>query len=99
MLQRFIPHGPLQSTMYYEVYRNKNASPEDFRLINELYKRVMSEDKVLCEYSQWNINQNMFINGEMHPRLEKGPLFIQGLCRKDVTEYHQREKAGLINKQ
>lgn len=80
--------------MYYEVYRNKNASDEDFRLINEVYKRVMSEDKVLCELSQWNINQGTFINGEMHPRLEMGPLFIQKLVREDVTDYYKRHKLG-----
>lgn len=92
MLQRFIPHGPLSSTMYYEVYRNKNAADEDFASINEIYKRVMSEDKVLCELSQWNISQGTFVNGEMHPRLEMGPLFIQKLCREDVTEYYRRHK-------
>lgn len=79
--------------MYYEVYRNKNATDEDFNAINEAYHRVMSEDKVLCEYSQWNITQGTFVNGEMHPRLEAGPLFIQKLCKEDVTEFYKREKA------
>lgn len=94
MLQRFIPHGPTKSTMYYEVYRNKNASDEDFRLINEAYKRVMSEDKVLCELSQRNVNNGVFINGEMHPTMEKGPLHIQKLARNDVTLIRDREQAA-----
>lgn len=94
MLQRFIPHGPQSSTMYYEVYRNKNATDEDFASINEAYHRVMSEDKVLCELSQRNVNNGTFVNGEMHPRLEAGPLFIQKLCREDVMKVHSREKAA-----
>jgi len=91
MLQRFIPHGPTKSTMYYEVYRNKNASDSDFTVINEIYKRVMSEDKILCQLSQQNVNNGVFVNGEMHPRLEKGSLFIQRLSRADVVEYHKRQ--------
>lgn len=94
MIQRFIPHGPSKSVMYYEVYRNKNASEDDFQLINEMYKRVMSEDKALCELAQRNVNNGVFINGEMHPRLEMGPLYIQKLCREDVTEIHRRDQAS-----
>lgn len=94
MLQRFVPHGPVKSSMRYEVYRHKASPDEDFQLVNEMYKRVMSEDKALCELAQKNVNAGTFINGEMHPRLERGPLYIQKLCREAVTEFRQREIAA-----
>ena len=94
MIQRFIPHGPLRSTMRYEVYRNKNSSEEDFQLINGMYKRVMSEDKGLCDLAQNNINAGVFINGEMHPRMEKGPLYFQKVARDTVMAHFKSEKAA-----
>jgi hypothetical protein len=90
-MQRFVPHGPLKSTMRYEVYRHKDAPAEEFNFIASMYRRVMSEDKALCEASQLNLNRNVFVNGEMHPRLEMGPLFFQGLCRDLVKEHRERE--------
>lgn len=92
MIQRFVPNGPVSSSMQYQVFRNKNSSDEQFELVNQIYKRIMSEDKYLCEYAQKNINAGVFVNGEMHPRLEKGPLYFQKLCRDTVTAHHEREK-------
>lgn len=79
--------------MSYEVYRHKNATDADFTTINEIYKRVMSEDKALCDLAQKNVNAGVFINGMMHPRMEKGPLYFQKLCRDAVQEHHNKEKA------
>jgi hypothetical protein len=91
-MQRFVPYGPLKTTMRYEVYRNKNAPDDAFQKISQMYRRVMSEDKVLCEGSQKNLNSGVFVNGEMHPRMEKGPIFFQRCVRDAVTEHHQREQ-------
>ncbi|KAF2186008.1 ISP domain-containing protein [Zopfia rhizophila CBS 207.26] len=93
-VQKFVPSGPTSSSMRYEVFRNKNSSEEDFQLINQMYKRIMSEDKVLCDLAQKNLNAGVFINGEMHPRMEKGPLYFQKVVRDTVTEHHKREKAA-----
>jgi hypothetical protein len=79
--------------MQYQVFRNKNATDSAFDLVNQIYKRVMSEDKELCAQAQLNINAGIFINGEMHPRLEKGPLHFQAQCRESVTEHFKREQA------
>lgn len=94
MIQKFLPNGPRNSTMHYEVFRNKNSSGEDFKLISEMYARVMKEDKVLCDQAQKNLNAGVFVNGEMHPRCEKGPLYFQGSVRDMVTEHYRQEKAG-----
>jgi hypothetical protein len=96
MMQKFMPKAPGVSVMYYEVWRNKNATEEAFRNISDLYARVMKEDKVLCERAQANINAGLFINGELHPHMEKGPLFFQKRCREVVMARSARAgKFGL----
>ena len=79
--------------MKYEVYRNKNSSDEDFTIISDMYKRIMSEDKYLCANAQKNIQRGVFVNGEMHPKMEQGPLFFQKLVRDNVTEHYEKEVA------
>ncbi|RYP27057.1 hypothetical protein DL767_007831 [Monosporascus sp. MG133] len=91
-IQRFVPSGPTKSVMRYEVYRNKNSSDEDFEIISAMYKRIMSEDKDLCANAQKNLNAGVFVNGEMHPRMEKGPLFFQKGVRDIVQAHYKREK-------
>ncbi|KAH7129941.1 hypothetical protein B0J13DRAFT_133741 [Dactylonectria estremocensis] len=91
MMQRFVPTGLRTSIMRYEVFRNKNSSMEDFKFVDAMYKRVMSEDKVLAAGAQANIDRGVFINGELHPAMEKGALWFQSKVREQVTEHHQRE--------
>jgi hypothetical protein len=94
MIQKFAPSAPGTSSMRYEIFRNKHSSEEDFQRINTMYKRIMAEDKVLCDLSQRNLNAGVFVNGEMHPKMEKGPLFFQKVVRDTVYEHHKREKAA-----
>lgn len=54
----------------------------------------MSEDKYLCNQAQKNLNAGVFVNGEMHPRLEKGPLHFQNNVRQEVVAHFKREKAA-----
>lgn len=78
--------------MKYEVYRNKGSSDEDFNVISDMYKRIMSEDKYLCDNAQRNLNAGVFVNGELHPEMEKGPLFFQSKVREIVTEHFAKEQ-------
>lgn len=94
MIQRFVPHSPTRSTMRYEFYRNKDSTDEEFTVISELYKRVMSEDKYLCANAQNNVNAGIFVNGEMHPEMEQGPIFFQQSVRKLLREHHDKEQAA-----
>lgn len=80
--------------MSYQIFRNKNSGDKEFRLISELYAKVVSEDKVLCQLAQKNLNAGIFINGQMHPRLEKGPLYFQKVTREVIREHVAREKAA-----
>lgn len=79
--------------MRYEVYRHKDATDEDFTLISDMYKRIMSEDKYLCIQSQKNLNAGVFVNGQLHPEMERGPLHFQKTVREVVTEHHKKEEA------
>lgn len=93
-MQRFTPVGPGKSVMRYEVYRHKDATDEDFNLISDMYKRIMSEDKYLCTHTQTNLNAGVFINGLLHPDLEMGPLHFQSTVREVVTEHFNKELAA-----
>ncbi|OQO08379.1 hypothetical protein B0A48_06249 [Cryoendolithus antarcticus] len=92
MIQRFVPDGPCSTKMQYQVFRNSTSPMSEFDKVNAIYKRVMSEDKELCTAAQANVNAGIFINGELHPRLEKGPLHFQKVCKENVTEHHKREQ-------
>lgn len=94
MIQRFVPSSAKRSSMQYQVFRNKNSSDEDFMLVNSIYKRIMSEDKALCDAAQKNLNAGIFVNGELHPRLEKGPLYFQKMVREAVSDHHKLESAA-----
>ena len=72
MIQKFMPSSATHTKVHYEVYRNKESSEEDFRTIADTYARVMKEDKALCDRAQANLNAGVFVNGELHPRWEKG---------------------------
>ncbi len=78
--------------MQYQIFRNKNSTEEEFQLIAKLYARVVSEDKGLCELAQKNLNAGIFVSGELHPRLEKGPLYFQKVARDTIRAHYEREK-------
>lgn len=92
MIQKFLPSSPNSSRMAYEVYHNRNSPEEDFRLISDMYARVMREDKVLCNNAQKNLERGVFINGQLHPKYEKAPLFFQQTVREVITEHYNREE-------
>ncbi|OJJ61684.1 hypothetical protein ASPSYDRAFT_75729 [Aspergillus sydowii CBS 593.65] len=89
---KFLPHGPGSSKMAYEIYRNRHSSESDFKLISDMYARVMGEDKVLCVNAQRNLERGVFTSGQLHPKFEKAPLFFQSTVRGVITEHFEREK-------
>ncbi|OAK97056.1 putative Rieske 2Fe-2S family protein [Phaeosphaeriaceae sp. SRC1lsM3a] len=92
MIQKFLPSSPTSSRMSYEIYRNKSSTDAEFHLIADMYERVMREDKVLCDAAQRNLDRGVFVNGQLHPKYEKAPLFFQDTVRSTVTEHWEREK-------
>ena len=93
MIQRFHPLTPTTSTMSYEIYRNRSSTSQEFHLIADMYERVMREDKVLCDAAQKNLDRGVFVNGQLHPKYEKAPLFFQNTVRQVVKEHWEREKS------
>lgn len=78
--------------MQYEVYRHNQASDEDFQYIDALFKRVLHEDKDLCNAAQKNLNAGVFVNGQMHPQLEMGPLYLHQLVKSLVVAHRSEEE-------
>jgi hypothetical protein len=78
--------------MEYEVYRHKESSDEDFEYIDSFFKRVLDEDKHLCNAAQKNLNAGVFINGQLHPNLESAPLFFQNTVRTLLTRHRDEER-------
>jgi hypothetical protein len=86
-----MPSSPTTSKMSYEVYRNKSSTEEEFHFIADMYERVMREDKVLCVAAQKNLDRGVFVNGQLHPKYEKAPLFFQNTVRQVIAEHYQKE--------
>lgn len=80
--------------MEYEVYRHRDATDEAFLNIDAMFKRILGEDKMLCNNAQKNLNAGVFINGEMHPKMEQGPLFFQQKVRGLLQAHRQLEEAS-----
>lgn len=78
--------------MEYEVYRHKDASDKDFDNIDSFFKRVLAEDKSLCTAAQRNLNAGIFVNGQLHPRLESAPLFIHRTVRTLLSAHREEER-------
>ncbi|KAF7554710.1 hypothetical protein G7Z17_g2729 [Cylindrodendrum hubeiense] len=93
-MMRCVPTSPFHSSMEYEVYRHKNASDEDFEKIDAMFKRILGEDKWLCNNAQKNLNSGIFVNGEMHPHMEEGPLYFQSRVRELLQSHWKLEEAA-----
>ncbi|KAF4334944.1 cytochrome P450 monooxygenase oxidoreductase [Fusarium beomiforme] len=92
-MMRCVPTSPSHCSMEYEVYRHKNATDEDFNTIDAMFKRILAEDKWLCNNAQKNLNAGVFVNGEMHPKMEQGSLYFQYRVRGILNDHYKLEKA------
>lgn len=89
---RCVPTSAGACSLEYEVYRHKAASDEEFNYIDSFFKRVLDEDKHLCNGAQKNLNAGVFVNGQLHPRLESAPLFFQNTVRTLLTTHRDEER-------
>ncbi|KAF5004577.1 hypothetical protein FDECE_8907 [Fusarium decemcellulare] len=92
-IQRMIPVSETKTKIENEVYRHYSASDEEFKAIMAFYKQVLEEDKDLCNGTQKNLNAGVFLNGELHPEKEKGPIHFQNTVRREVMEHRRKEVA------
>ena len=91
-MMRCVPTSAGTCSMEYEVYRHKEASDEDFEHIDSFFKRVLDEDKHLCNAAQKNLNAGVFVNGQLHPHLESAPLFFQNTVRSLLRGHRDQER-------
>lgn len=73
------------------MYRHKDASDEDFNNIDQVFKRILAEDKWLCNLTQKNLDSGVFVNGQMHSSYESGPLYLQRLVKEAVMSHRAEE--------
>lgn len=78
--------------MEYEVYRKIDGNSEEFDRVNQLFKRVLAEDKWLCNETQKNLEAGIYVNGPMHPDYEAGPLYFQSLVKTAIFAHRKEEE-------
>ncbi|KAL4866619.1 ring hydroxylating alpha subunit-domain-containing protein [Aspergillus spectabilis] len=94
-LMRCVPISASQTQMQDEVYRDNEASDGAFHKIDGIFKKVLREDKDLCNAAQKNMNTELYIHGNLHSQNEKGPLFFQRTVKDLVVGHHRvEEKEG-----
>lgn len=80
--------------MHYQIFHRKNCKPGFFEKIDTLYQQIMSEGKALACSVQNNMERGLFINGQMHPRVESAILHMQSRTPEIVGEYAEQERAA-----
>ncbi|KAE8358181.1 hypothetical protein BDV27DRAFT_169673 [Aspergillus caelatus] len=91
-IQRMIPVSATKSKIENEVYRHRAATDKEFDDINAFYRQVLDEDKELCVGAQGNLGAGVFVNGELHPDKEKGPLHFQRNVKEMLMEHRKKEE-------
>lgn len=89
---RCVPTSATTCSMEYEVYRHKDASDKDFEEIDGFFKRVLGEDKWLCNHTQASLSAGVYVSGRLHSEYESGPLYFQELVKAAVLEHSKEEK-------
>ncbi|KAH8664607.1 Rieske [2Fe-2S] iron-sulfur domain-containing protein [Xylariales sp. PMI_506] len=91
-IQRMIPVSATSTRIENEVYRHKDSTDEKFNDLCEFYKQVLEEDKDLCVRAQENLNSGVFVNGQLHPEKENGPLHFQEQIKREVMAHRKKEE-------
>ncbi|KAE8138508.1 hypothetical protein BDV38DRAFT_292117 [Aspergillus pseudotamarii] len=91
-IQRMIPVSATKSKIENEVYRHQDATDKEFDDINAFYRQVLDEDKELCVGAQGNLGAGVFVNGELHPDKEKGPLHFQKHVKEVLMAHRKKEE-------
>ncbi|KAL4975290.1 hypothetical protein BDW66DRAFT_160597 [Aspergillus desertorum] len=64
----------------------------EFNAILAFYRQVLDEDRELCEGVQQSLRTGVFMNGELHPEKEKGPIRFQESLKEMVMEHAMEEE-------
>lgn len=91
-IQRCVPTSATRCVVRHEVYRNPNASDEDFDQTHTEYQRIMSETQKLCANTQEELANRDVGNGDRDPPVKSHSSDFQTMCRELVLAHHRREK-------
>ncbi|CAK7235006.1 hypothetical protein SCUCBS95973_009124 [Sporothrix curviconia] len=72
-----VPISATLTKIENETYRHNNATDEAFDAIIKFYQQVLDEDKTLCDEAQKNLNNGVYITGELHPDKEKRATVVE----------------------
>ncbi|PLB40367.1 aromatic ring-hydroxylating oxygenase subunit alpha [Aspergillus candidus] len=90
-IQRCVPTSATRCVVRHEVYRNPNASDEDFDQTYMSYQRIMCETQDQCASTQEElVNRDIGI-GDRDPPVESCSPDFQTMCRELVLAHHRRE--------
>ncbi|KAK7417705.1 hypothetical protein QQX98_004361 [Neonectria punicea] len=91
-MMRCVSTSATTSHLEYQVFRHVDATDEEFNHIDSIFKRVLGEDKDLCNAAQKNLSAGTYVAGELHPKMEKGALYIQSMVRQLVKAHYEEEQ-------
>ncbi|KAL5001027.1 Rieske [2Fe-2S] iron-sulfur domain-containing protein [Aspergillus recurvatus] len=91
-IQCMIPVTATTSKIVNEVYRHRAATDNEFNAILAFYRQVLNEDRELCEGVQRSLRTGVFMNGELHPEKERGPIRFQESLKEMVMEHAKEEE-------
>ncbi|RSM07475.1 hypothetical protein CEP52_005179 [Fusarium oligoseptatum] len=61
--------------------------------IRNLQEQKLLRNRFQAHQRHKNLDRGVFVNGQLHPKYEKAPLFFQSTVRNVITEHHEREKS------
>ncbi|PKY01819.1 phenylpropionate dioxygenase [Aspergillus campestris IBT 28561] len=93
-IQRCVPTSATRCVVRHEVYRNPNASDEDFDQTHTSYQRIMSEAQDRCVNTLEELANRDVGNGDRDPLVEPCSPDFQTLCRELVVAHHRLEEAA-----
>ncbi|KAJ5788774.1 Aromatic-ring-hydroxylating dioxygenase alpha subunit [Penicillium paradoxum] len=90
-IQRFVPTGPITCSTRYEVFRHTMSTDDDFEIIKQTLKSIMSEGKDDCITAQQSLKAEASVTIQPHPK-ENGRFQFQNVVRELIMAHHEREE-------
>jgi hypothetical protein len=87
-----VPKSATTCSMRFEIYRNKNATDEEFHDTWNFLKQVETEDKALSTNTHKNLVSDTYVAGPLHPVVEETLKFVEGLIRDYLKDHVEEEK-------
>lgn len=96
---RVLPISATHTILQYDIYTKKGLEETEKKEFVDFLQLVELEDFNLCQMTQKNLNQGIYLSGFLHPTKERGVLYYQGLVRDMVKEHFalEEKRGGIVN--